>query len=106
MIQIWTLQTDTRKRGALVSTRTKLGPIKTDTERQGAHRIGTSADTSDKVHYWHRQRESGPPNKRGAVVCTYLSGPPGRHLQKRGALVSTQYRIGARPDRHRKNVVQ
>ena len=46
----------------------KLGPIKTDTERQGAHRVGTSADTSDKVHYWHRQRELGPPNKRGAVV--------------------------------------
>ena len=48
----WTLQANTDRRGALVSTETNFGPVQTDTER------------------------------RGALVSTYKVGPFGRHNRR------------------------
>ena len=52
----WTLQADTYRRGALMSTGTDFGPIQTDTGRLGA------------------------------IVSTYELGPSGRHIRQGASL--------------------
>ena len=76
----WTLQADTYRRGALVSTGTDFGPIQTDTERHGAvvstYKLGPSGRHSRQGALVSTGKQIwAPPDRSGALVSTNQIGP-------------------------------